>query len=138
MIDGARRLVLQEYLRLGTQALGKERIALKPLPKFFTRDRGHVADHTKPGESPQKDPQLEYVKSIIRFAVERYGLAQPRIAVKFSHLPSNGAGYVFARNGTWFVEIDRYHRNSTVALHAIVAHEVAHVLLNLCGVSLEP
>ncbi len=138
MIYGERRLVLQKYLRLSTQALGKERIALRALPAVFTRDMRHAAGHTEPGESTHKDPQLEYVKSIIRFVVERYGLKRPRIVVKFSHLPSDGAGHVFARNGTWFIEIDRHHRNSKVALHAIVAHEVAHILLGLCSVSTEP
>lgn len=137
MIYGERRLVLQAYLCLSIQALGKEVIALRPLPGSFTRGMRRATGKPKPGESTHKDRQLEYVKSIILFATKRYGLESPRVAVKFSHLPSHEAGHVFAHNGTGYIEIDHHHRHNKVSLAAIVAHEVAHVLLGQRGVRIE-
>jgi len=138
MICRERRRVLQNYLRLSIQALGKDIVSLSPLPYYFTQDMLNTSRVSgNPGGNDNKD-SLEFVKSVILFTARRYGLDTPRVAVKFSQLPSPKAGHVFSRNGTWYVEINEEYRNNKVSLAAIAIHELAHVMLDLRGVNISP
>jgi hypothetical protein len=104
---------LQEYVRIAAGTLGKNVLSQHPVQK-----------------PPSVDlPRGEYAKKLILIAGQRFGVALPRIAVRFSQLEGKHAGMVRQRGGTWYVDLAHEYADDDLALAAIIAHEMAHVVL---------
>ncbi len=134
-----RQAQLREYIRVGAPALGKEVLLSPPLPRLCTDRPGKsIPEWFAIRANAAKARRLEFVKFAILSAAKTYCLEMPRLGVKFSQLPSHEAGHVLMRDGIWYIEIDERYRWSDLSLSAIAAHEMAHVVLGLRGVSLQP
>ena len=115
---------LQEYVRIAARLLTKERIARPAL------NLAGIATEYPLGST-------EHVKSLIARTAEHYGLPMPIVAVKYAVVKRHAAGHVQQRNGVWYIDIDEAYRLDAERLVVIVAHEVAHVLLERFNTRLE-
>ena len=110
---------LRMYKRIAAQCLGRkvlESAQVKAAPEIVSSPLGHLA-------------------FLLRCCFSQYRCDMPRVKVKLAG-PSGLAGRVRGRNGVWYMDIaDKYARDPDVLL-ALVAHEVAHIVLFLRGMNL--
>lgn len=139
MLNKHRKDELKRYIRIAAESLGKSFLLSAPLPELLPgRPRKTIAEYFRRETPTTSAARLEFVKWLVVFCAGRYLIDMPRIAVKFSNLKTNEAGHVYYREGIWYVEIDEAFKWSDLSLTAIIAHEMAHVVLGLKNVRLEP
>ena len=130
---------LKRFIRVAAESLGKSFLLSVPLPQSLpNRPRKTIMEHLHIETPTTRQARLEFVKWLVRFCAGQYMIDMPQIAVKFSQLKTSEAGHVFYKEGIWYVEIDGAYKWSDLFLTAIVAHEMAHVVLGLKNVRLEP
>ena len=128
---------LKEYVSIAAGVLGQHRLQTPPVTR-------PPADPAWPHRyrvfglgRPPLDLRLEYAKGLVRLVAARYGLALPRLAVRFaSDLPE--AGRIRASNGRWYIDLAQAYAYDDEQLLSIIAHEMAHVVLFQRGIVLEP
>lgn len=128
---------LREYVRIAAGALGMDMLA-RPLLGSAPRSRSRgLAERFGIRTERGSQRRVEFAKQIVRYVAQRFGVALPKLAMKFSQLEGH-AGHVQFRNGVWYVDIDEAYLWDDAGLTAIVAHEFAHVVLGEKRIRLEP
>ena len=79
------------------------------------------------------DNRQEFLQRTAAFAMERLGLRVANLTVKFSRLPRGTAGRVRLAPDRATVEIADRHRDDDEEIMAVLAHELAHVVLDAPG-----
>ena len=123
-------------VRTAAAALGKD---------VLFKDEVQVPD-SREGESfwarwfnrPQaRYVRVEYAKRLIRLTARQYNVPLPKVAVRFTHLGS-AAGRIKYANGMWYIDLCTQVMTDDERLLSVVAHEMAHHVLALKQVQLEP
>ena len=130
---------LNNYIRIAAEALEHSTLVATPLHHPLPgRPRKKLNEYFRIDKPKTKDARLNYVKWLVRFCANQYMLDMPRIMVKFSKLKQNKAGHIFNKQGIWYVEINEKYKWNDLHLTAIIAHEMAHLILELKKIRLEP
>lgn len=109
-----RRKRLQEYVRIAAQVISVDQLSRAPIEAI-------------PDPSGRR---LDYLKRCLLLAVGRFGIAIPKLKVRFAVLGGTHAGSVHvAKDGSWAVDVDPRYQEDLEALLSIAAHEVSHVAL---------
>lgn len=136
----SRRQELREYIKVAARALGREVLLSAPARPFESRStstNGLAKLLSLPTGSALEE-RIELVRRLLFATARTYHLVVPTLFVKFSKLESHEAGHISAREGKWYIEIDEAHCWDDQSLSAIAAHEIAHIVLALRGISLQP
>lgn len=81
--------------------------------------------------------RIDYAKALVRFVAKRYGITFPRIAIRFRALHGQ-AGLIRSDGRTCYIDISEDIRDDDHRLCAVIAHELAHYVLAVRGVRLNP
>lgn len=132
----SRRSELQEYIRISATVLGHDVLSqsevILPPPRGGSTGWGRWT-----AQGADTTPRLGYAKELVRFAARQYHLSLPRVAIRFSRLEGS-AGRIRRAPDCWHVDIHEDYEKHPDQLLAIIAHELAHVVLEENGVRLEP
>jgi hypothetical protein len=79
------------------------------------------------------DDRREFLQRTAAFVAERLGMHLSGLSVKFSRLPKNTAGRVKLVDNRASIEVSDRHRDDDEEILAIVAHEFAHIVLEMPG-----
>jgi len=85
---------------------------------------------------PQTGRATDYVKHCVQLALERYKEPPPKIAVRIAPFEGTHAGRVRFERGCWFMDLQQVFAYDNEQLASIVAHEMAHVVLQRRGITL--
>jgi hypothetical protein len=127
---------LRAYLTLAKQGLGDEVFRKPEIDLKVCKSIRHQLFANS--DSLDSDLEIDFVKKLVLFCACQYGIKIPRIKVKYSWLKEGTAAHVSHQKGIWFVEIDDSYVAEDKKLLAIIAHEMAHIVLGLKGILLEP
>ncbi len=77
------------------------------------------------------DDRISYAKGIVRVASKRYGVQLGgKLGIRFAQKPvGREAGSLRQVGDRFFLDVLEQYRDNDVALHAIIAHEMAHFAL---------
>jgi len=81
---------------------------------------------------------VEWSTKFTRFAAKRYGLPLSYFKIKFEELDGGRVGEVQDYGSEFLIRLDPLVRDDAVALSHVLAHELAHVVLNRAEIALEP
>ena len=128
---------LGEYLQIALSVLDDE-VLVQPHIRFVPIELRYAAIlNSVLGGDTLGRSEVERAKRIARFVLDRYRLSSQRIALRFVET-DDFAGQVGWRGETWYIDLSRRIRRTDAELVAVLAHEVAHVVLARCSVRLEP
>jgi len=131
VISYQRKTALKEYIRLGAQALGPDVLGAPPLSSITNK---WIDDTRLNFNGSKAENRLEYVKWLSIKCASCFGIEMPKVEIRFCTLNTHEAGRVLFKAGIWLIEIDQKHFWNDLSVTAIVAHEIAHVLLGLRGI----
>lgn len=141
--NGARTLEVARQWSLGHRGalhkhafLGREIVplALRALPPALI-ERPPV---TKTPEWLQISDPVEWSTKFTRFAAKRYGLSLSYFKIKFEELDGGRAGEIRDHGSEFVIFVEPLYKQDAAALSHILAHEMAHVVLNRARMALEP
>jgi hypothetical protein len=104
-------------------------LALKPACLTRPPERLPTRRH---GES-----SLEFAKEMARLVASRYGMELPLVAIRFASAHSH-AGCVRRVRGQYLIDLATQLADEDDCIAAVVAHEMAHVLMMERGVRISP
>ena len=114
----------REIVPLALQALPPGIVALPPIRR--TPEWVRVSD------------PVAWSERFTTFAAKRYGLTLSYFKVKFEELDGAAVGEVRDYGSEFLIRVEPLFKDDAAALSHILAHEVAHVVLNRAGIGLEP
>ena len=88
--------------------------------------------------SMQADARVELAKGLVRLCVRQYRLNMPKIAIRFVSEPVDYAGKIQQRGNVWRINLASAAVVDDRQLLSVVAHEIAHIVLQNAGVELAP
>lgn len=119
-----RRTELKKHIRIASKIIGNQ-ILLSNL-------------HNKKGiiNLSKKNTKQDYLKQLTIYYSNAYNLPQLNISANFSKLKGKKAGQIALINGIWYLDVDEEYSSDKLRTAAIVAHEMAHLVINIRGVRL--
>ncbi|HYN80040.1 MAG TPA: hypothetical protein VES88_00945 [Gemmatimonadaceae bacterium] len=76
------------------------------------------------------DDRISYAKGIVRIAARRYGVQIQNLGIRFARKSvGREAGSLRQVGDRFFLDVLELYKDNDVALHAIIAHEMAHFAL---------
>ena len=125
------------FINFGAKALGRDTLCSTTLPKIPPNlPKRRFLERLKQTKDSYHAAKINKIKWLVKFCINQYKLDMPRIAVKFSDLPEHKAAHIFSKNGICYIEVDKKFRRGDIYLTAIIAHEIAHILLAMRNIKL--
>lgn len=131
------RPVESEYVRLAVGALGRQRVAERPVLALPEPDAHEKPSFWNWSRKIRAECHVRYAIRLARLIAERYGLVLEYGDFRFVYL-RDAAGRVTVRGRAYFIEINVRYRGDPEAVASIMAHEFAHVFLAMRGIRLAP
>lgn len=114
----------REIVPLALEALPSGLVSLPPIKK--TPEWVRISD------------PVDWATRFTRFAANRYGLSLTYFKVKFAELDGARVGEIQDYGSEFVIRVEPVFKDDAAALSHILAHEVAHVVLNRAGIALGP
>lgn len=135
-LSAKRKIELRNYFRIARDVLGDE-ILKSPNESvsFYRSIRRAVASEN---HGPDWDEGMEFLKKLTLACARHYRFDMPRLKVAYSWLEGGIAARVSMRADIWYIEVDDKYCVDDIRQMVIVAHEMAHVVLDKKRVRLKP